>query len=737
MPSNAPWGPPDHKLPYDLDDPSSKKELENLLQQGIDDDEAAHTAYWQEWDNVDLRLTTAFQPVGWSTDAIEELRQMNDPTVADSDKSKSKVFISVNRARPNHEATLGDYLSITRKLALSAHNPQDRNRARVMQRVVEYIEKKYKMPTKIYFPLMDNAWSKGLHWVKMNWNPHKAVLQGLFTPEEISCRDVLVDNQARGVFFSTARRLTHRFKVDVKDANRMFRGYKHFVVDGYGTDTDYDNAWASNKDARKQDEQATFYYIEFRRTEGRYYIAKSKDDVQEISEAQYDAARKDETLEPYTFMEEEENYYTALYHKKMGVFDLKYNPFGQWLLIPLVNVETPNRLYPMGDVQIYANLCDLLDVLVTVFVKNAKRANNPVYDVDPSVWEDENMQELINSVTRQGGAAPGIKNVHNVQPINNYLTQLIPWTMGWIQDTVSKHSATMGELPAKQIAKETVQALMAKDRTAQGRKDVCLNYTLTTLAELLVKMVAKFYQDPDYIKVTDQKPGREGYIPINQVWTEQEYLASIAQIYRLTPPQQPDQSRIAPANMQQAQEQYENESLAFERAMMLARRHFEDTNQVDEQEVDGYSVPSVNGGQPMMPIELQGEIEKSGMEPQQYWDALKPEKTPMTVYIVNRIDEDLDLDIFYGISSDFADNPEYKANMAFRLREMGMLSMEDFYKMIEEVNGDEYAENAREENQMIQMAKQIASDPQISQQVQAILSGQAKAVPINGEKKSS
>lgn len=733
MPQNTPYAAGGHKLPFDLDDPSQKKELENLLQQGIDDDESAHTLYWQEWDNVDLRLTTAFQPVGWGTDAIENLRKMNDPTVSEADKSRDKVFISVNRARPNHEATLGDYLSITRKLALSAHNPQDRNRARVMQRVVEYIEKKYKMPVKIYFPMMDNAWSKGLHWVKMNWNPHKAVLQGLFTPEEISCRDILVDNQARGVFFSSARRFTHRFKVDVKDANRMFRGYKHFVVDGYGTDTDYDNAWSSNKDARKEQEQATFYYIEFRKTEGRYYIAKSKDDVQEVSEAQFDELRKDPELEPFTFMEEEENYYIALYHKKMGVFDLRYNPFGQWLLIPLVNVETPNRLYPMGDVQIYANLCDLLDVLVTVFVKNAKRANNPVYEVDPKVWEEEGMQELIDSVTKQGGAAPGVVGVHNVQPINTYITQLIPWTMGWIQDTVSKHSATMGELPAKQIAKETVQALMAKDRTAQGRKDVCLNYTLTTLAELLVKMVAKFYTDPDYVKVTDMKPGKEGYIPINQVWTEKEYLASVAQIYNIQVPQPPDESRVSLANMDQAQAEYQDQSLAFERAMMQARKHFENENQVDEEDMDGFSVPSVNGGEPMMIPELQMEIEKSGLEQKQYFAQYNPEPAKVHVFIVNRIDEDLDLDIQYEIDSDFASDPQFRQNRALKLREMGLMSGEDLLKEMEIPNAAELLENAQAENQALQMAKAIASDPKVMQQVQAILSGAAKAVPVNGK----
>jgi len=455
--------------------------------------------------------------------------------------------------------------------------------------------------------------------------------------------------------------------------------------------------------------------------------------VQEVSEAQFDELRKDEKTEPFCFMEEEENYYIALYHKKMGVFDLRFNPFGQWLLIPLVNVETPNRLYPMGDVQIYANLCDLLDVLVTVFVKNAKRANNPVYEVDPKVWEEEEMQELINSVTRQGGAAPGITNVHNVQPINNYLTQLIPWTMGWIQDTVSKHSATMGELPAKQIAKETVQALMAKDRTAQGRKDICLNNCLTDIARLMVKFVAKFYTDADYIKVTDQKPGREGYIPINQVWTEEEYLAAIAQIYNINVPQPPDETRIKPEVMPLATQQYEEESMKYEQQMFQARRKFEGENSVDEADMDGFSVAKVNGGKPMMLPEIQQEIESSGLTQEEYFKQFDPQPAKIHVFIVNRIDEDLDLDIDYSIDSDFANDPQYRMNLAFQLRNMGLLSMEDFYKKIEEVNGPEYAANAQAENQAFQLAKQVASDPMVMQQVQAILSGAAKAVPVNGE----
>lgn len=735
----------EHPLPWNLDDEVERKEFTNLVRQWRDDDDAPHVEMWKEWDNVDLRMSSQFFPVGWTQDSIEQLRMRNDPTVSQQQNKDMKLFISVNRTRPNHESGLGDYLSIDRKLNISAENPQDRNRARVIQRIVRYIEKKYMLPVMIYFPMMDNAWSKGLHWVKMKWNPNKAALKGMFEPEEISCRDVLVDNQARGVFFSTRRRTIHRFKVDVKDAKKMFRMYPHFRPEQVGPDTDYDRPWLSGNESRKQQEQATFYYIEFRQNENRYYFANPKaeseeDAVKEISEAQYDQMQDTPELAPFVFYEEEEAYYIALYHDAIGVFHLKYNPFGTWLMIPLVDIETPTRLYPMGDVVIYQNLQDLFDVLVTIFVENAKRANIPIGIIDKEYWESDEfakMQETINSALRKGGAVPGITGIEQVQPINNQLVSLLPEVMGWIQDAVSKHSATMGELPAKQVAKETVQALMAKDRTSQGRKDACLSYTLTQMARVIVKFIAKFMKDPDFIKITDMKPGKEGYIPINQKWTEIEYLHAIGLINGIQSPEEPDMTRIPDADVQKAAtDQYEQAAMAYEQQMFKLRKEFENENQVDEQQVPGVAID----GQPSITAEEYGAvIKESNMTEAEFMQAHNVEQgDPVTIYIVNTIDEDLDLSIEYSVDDDFQNKPEFKQNRAFKLREMGLLSIEDFFKEINMPNGDVLAKNAEAENQALALAKQIGSAPPDQQQaVMAILQGVAKAVPVNGQKQEA
>ena len=49
--------------------------------------------------------------------------------------------------------------------------------------------------------------------------------------------------------------------------------------------------------------------------------------------------------------------------------------------------------------------------------------------------------------------------------------------------------------------------MVVQDRKSQGRKDICMTYALTSLAKIIVKMIAMNETEPDFYPVLDAKPG--------------------------------------------------------------------------------------------------------------------------------------------------------------------------------------------------------------------------------------
>jgi len=702
-------------LPWNLEDPNDKLALDRKFHKDINQDRLVQSKYWAEWNEVDRRLNSWSTPAGWTHDFSGALAKMNDPRMSAEEKEKILEFVSVNRTRPNHEASVGDFVALSRKLEITADNPTDRNRAKVFQKRVHYIERTEMLPQKVYFPAIDGAWSKGIHWVNVGYNPLSKGLKGRFEIEEVNGRDVLIDNQAKGAFYHKSRRFTQRLKLDVDEANAMFRKYPAYTP--VGGDTEYDEAYGHNTDAIQASEFATFFRIHFHQREQHYYrVDLQTGDLTSIKAEEYFAAEKDPSQSQQVIMgEEEDAWYIALYHRAQGVFSINYNPIGESLLIPLVNIQSDGRLYPFGDVIIYANLQDLLDTLVTVFLKNAKKQNQPIGEADEEAWES--YEESIKSAFRNGGISPGIKNVWNHQPLNQHLVMLVPWVIGWIQDTVSKHPATMGDLPAKQIAKETVQMLQAQDRTSQGRKDVCLSYALTRLAAVVCKFIAQFEKDPNFFPLTDAQAGSPSYIPMNQVWTEEAYMSNLATISELPPPEPPDLDAMPDEMRDQAVTQYQQAQRTFDASLMKAKKKFEGENDVKQDMQPGYIV----GQREFTKDDILALMSNSGLTPEQFAQTYRPQQQMIRVFMVNMMEDDPELSITYSVGDDREDTPEFKANKAIMMKKFNSISTLDFIKIMGYPDADEMYDRVMDENQALQMMLKVVADPQLLAQVQQVI----------------
>lgn len=711
-------------LPFDIFDPAQKAELDLKIRTWIEEDSQVARNYWAEWDDVDERLNGTKVPVGWSTEYSAALATKNDPTVSHETKGMLRSFVTVNRTRPNHESQLGDSISIRRRLSIRGRTPRDMRKGRVLQRRVEYEEDDEMLPEQIYLPAMDGAWGKGLHWIDVSYDPRARSLKGKIGVQEISCRDVLVDHHSRGPCFKTGNHRIQKTKVDVEDAKKMFRQNPLFNPNLSG-DNEYEEAYNLNQDRQMDSKSATFYKVHFRQIESTFYRLNPNEPegVEQIGEDLFFQLDGDSKTRDTVFEGEQETaYYIAMYHTTDGTFSLKYNPTKMWLLFPLIDMHTELRLMPLGDVKVYSPLQDLLDTLVTVFLENAKKMNIPIAELDENTWEEH--QTRIEHALRHGGGAVGIKQIFNTQPINQHLTILIPWVIQWIQDSISKHAASRGELPAKQIAKETFARLIERDRTAHGRKDVMIKWTLTQLAKAIVRLVSLFEREPDFFPLLDQRRGMPGWVPINQEWTEAEYISSLADISGIPVPEQPVLDNLPPELVEETASQFQEEELNFEREMIRIRREFEIENDVKITFEPGFIIEDV---------EVRGEdvvqsAQDNDMSVEEYVEQTQAQPGQIRIFQVNMLESDPNLSINYGVDEDFRNDPEFQMQQALLLNERGLMGGIDTLKRMKIMDPEGIHERAQAENQAIQIAKVIAENPELQQQfVQLVEAG------VNGQ----
>ena len=148
-------------LPYNLEDDEERTKFSALIERWITDDDATHNSFVGEWNDADDILNGDLIPAGWTEDHQGDLTDKNNPTVRPG--TTGKMFVNVPRSRPNHEAVIGDFITLRRMMNFTPRNdPKATNIAKILRSRVEFIEDTEQVNETVYFPCIDNAVSKGL-----------------------------------------------------------------------------------------------------------------------------------------------------------------------------------------------------------------------------------------------------------------------------------------------------------------------------------------------------------------------------------------------------------------------------------------------------------------------------------------------------------------------------------------------------------------------------------------------
>lgn len=693
-------------LPYNMDNEDSRKELTDLLRRRIPEMETIHSAQKAEWDDVEARLNGEYSLSGFQDDPITRLEAAAKLTA--NPIEQHPLFVKVPRSRPNHESLLGNFLNTDRKLTVTPRAPQYKTIARVIQERIRFIEDSSLVRELVYFPAIDGAFSKGLHWIEVNYDSAKASPNKIKL-DEVSCRDVLVDSRARGPMFKTSRIFAKRFQVEKPEVEKRYAKYPYFDPDKCQWNSNaYDQGYSnSNTDSRFF---ATFYLVQMSIPSSDYlFINPLTREKKELTEEQFNLISNNPNLSPFVIeTPEEDRWFFALYEEGNGAFFFDYNELGGSSLVPLIDIYTESRLYPYGDVKMYMALEDLLSTLVTVFIENANRTNYGIAKVTPEAWDQYSTQ--IQAAMDHGGVAPGIENVFYAPQINQAISVLINLITGWINDASNIHEVSKGEMPGgySRVAKETVQALISKDRQAHGRKDIMIDAALTTVAMRMVRAITCFDTDEDFIPIKDVQTRFE-FIPINEhVQGKDQY---IQMLYKLA-------GIDEPANLQDAAQveqvtgplikSFESENHVTISPMQVGWKSKDQKYLTDQQMVDqaaeDQKVPE--GEKPNIVLF----ISKYALE-----------RAEFETYHINVLSPDVNVSVRYGIQTDFVNDPQYKANLALLLHDKGLYDRKETLEDLGKENAQEILDRVDKENEAMMLAKQLNDNPQLMQQLKATI----------------
>ncbi len=686
-----------------MDSAEDRQTLTTLLQQRIPEMETEHNSIISEWNDVEARLNGEYNVSGFQNNPVAKLEAAAAQTA--NQVEQQPLFMKVPRSRPNHESLLGNFVNTDRKLTVTARAPQYKAIARVIQERIRFIEDSSMVRELVYFPAIDGAFSKGLHWVEVEYDSAKASPNKIKL-DEVSCRDVIVDARSRGPMFKTSRIFAKRFQLEKNEVEKRYAKYPYFDIDKCQWNSNaYDQGYsASNTDSRVF---ATFYLVQMSIPSSDYlFINPLTREKTELTKEQFKKISNNPNLSLFVIeTPEEDRWFFALYEEGNGAFFFDYNELGGSSLVPMMDIYTESRVYPYGDVKMYMALEDLLSTLVTVFIENANRLNYGIAKVSPEVWEQYSTQ--IQAAMDRGGAAPGIDNVFYAPQVNQAISVLIGLITSWINDTSNIHEVSKGEMPGgySRVAKETIQALISKDRQAHGRKDIMIDACLTTVTKRAVAAILRFDTDEDWIPIRDVR-SRFEFIPINKhIQGKEQYIQMLYQLAGID----------EPANLQDAAEvqqvtgqlvkAFESENRVEVSPMQPGWKSQDGKYLTNQQLVD------------MAATEQQTDKPDNALFVQKH--AL--EQSEFETYHINILSPDVNVSVRYGIQTDFANDPQYKANLALLLHDKGLYDRKETLEDLGKENAQEILDRVDKENQAMMLAKQLNNNPQLMQQVKAAI----------------
>jgi hypothetical protein len=693
---------------YDLQNSDDRSKLEGMLRKWL---EAARTEYnkmKEEWDTADRYYESDQTPPGFSEAHADFFAQANDPT---QPQSTAKQYVVFNKIVSAHEGILGDFIGGKRVITCEGRKPTDRKFARVIRTELMHVQNQNLMWEEVIVPTIDVTIRRGLHWVRVTYDPEVNLPLGKIKVEEVSCRDVMIDPRCRRPFYTDRKFTIFIQRYDTDDANLKFGDY----LDGrtLGEDNIYDQNYSSSNTMIGR--STTVYEFEYSQYEYSYFRIGERDDAEEIDKEVYDEMQADPLESQRSFKAKHTKLYKAWFNEGAGVFYNAPADDDLWSLWPAINIKSEGRLYPFGRTKYEMALQDLLNVMVSVLLDTAKKNKDGIVHVDPAAFD--NYSDQIEKALKYPGryALPAATaNVFYPKEISQGLVTLFQMISGAIQDVQSQHPLSRGEMPKERLARETVNLLIQQDRKSHGRMDVTLRWTLTMLAKKMYSIIATKYTDSHWAKINESPKSDPDYVPVNFFLNENEYNQLMLEIMGAQPTGQetPEELQI------------------IQQALEAQRRKFESVNEVRKTVQKVYTIKK----QKYSEDEVFAILKESHLTMAEFKVKYDPQVEDVPVYAINDITRNPDIDLVYELDFNADTEKDMQANIALNLFDKHVIGADTLVKHLDFPDPETALLDGKRYWQAQSVGEAVVANPQLYQAVMAALQAPSNGQPQKKEK---
>lgn len=681
-------------MPLDLNS-EQLAELNTKMEVWLTEAREAHSQKYEDWNKYDAYFANQQAPSGFTQDHAAKVIEANDPNTA---TMNAKQYVVVNKVRQTHEQVLGDFITGKKTITASGRSPRDKKFAQVIKKEFQYVTDKAMLWDRVMIPAIDYCIRRGIHFVKVTHNPFVDLPNGRIEIEARSCRDVMIDPNSRGQFYEDKRFIIERHRFTVDKANKKFKDYLEEGKE-FGPDNQYDEPYSQTPDTAEI--YCTIYEVQWHDIVWKYMMQtdpNDQDSLEEITEQEFRAVSNDPRFSRYAFKQETEVHYVTWYNPGLKVFHHQENEFGCYTLIEVLNIRDENTAYPIADSEYYINLQDLFNILLSVILEHSKQNNSPFVSMEGDKYVQ--FKDIIEANMKSRGprVIPDAQaKIWYPNQLNELVVQLVQMVDGYISDMQSRHPASMGEMPSKSVAKETVNLLVAQDRQAHGRKDSTIRYAMTNMARVITKMIFKKFTEEHWAKLTDSKKGDTDYTPVNVMASQEEY----------------NQLLLSMMGVDSEVPRNDQENAALLQSLEQFRQKFESENEVKRKVANVWFVPDgKGGGLQYSDRQLVQAAQDLGISIDEFKYLYNPQQTQELIYVINDISDDLDIDLIYDIDFDFERDRQVRQNQAMYAAGQGWIVPKRALEIIEFPDADQASEEADKRNEMLQLGAQIASNPQ-------------------------
>lgn len=535
----------DHRQIENTPSEPHRKYLKELFEYWINasEDELRATGMHDIWQRNAYYAESFQVPVGMSDEYLKEYVKGNNGRLDTKQfkvkkNKKNQIFFVDNKIGPIKNGYKAEFTKAKKVISSKAdNNPKNDRLESAYKNFTSKYEKEHRIWENIRTPAIDYMLTYGLAWTNLTFNPFINWPIGDIDMEYYHPKDVLVDTNATNKYFLGARYVIRKKKVELNEARRFFKRYG-VKAETVQPDKDYDYSsyvYKGDDNRAYSDLFVTIYFVEYRMTYTDMITGDAEFGIPLVDNEE-DAGEEDRVY-----------YFKAIYNKNTGVVHHAINKYAdprktlewQFDTIPWFDEPSETRIYPISRVEKLTNIQDIVNITESVILDSARQRN--IIRIAVKKKLRDKYGETYDKWEAYGGSLPVDEEEDISKAIKTVESPDIdPSIFSWLEiverslsNQALRKEVLQGQLPAKYeyLSGKSLKELKESNATLLSPIDQNINWAATTEGNLFARIIGEEYEASEWVDIEDAKQNDPKFIPVNMTMTGLEFETYISMAY--------------------------------------------------------------------------------------------------------------------------------------------------------------------------------------------------------------